>query len=290
MTIAERDRILGFHSGVVRNVTQRELPEALALARREPEINGFVISRIQLALVDHWRLGGALWGYFIGDHLSSMLFVGANIVPVNTDFPARQAFAGELMRTGRRSSSILGNQNEVRDLWEQISMYWGKARAIREVQPFLSMSIDPLGAIDSRVRTVVAGEIDRLFPSCVDMFTQEVGVSPIANGGETQYKHRVAEGIDSGMTFAVIENDEVHFKAEVGFATDSVAQLQGVWVNPKHRGTGIAVPALGAVIVAVRAKFAHTVTLYVNDFNTPARKTYERVGFQQLSLFSTVLF
>lgn len=290
MTIAERDRILGFHSGVVRNVTQQELPEALALARREPEINGFVISRIQLALVDHWRLGGALWGYFIGDHLSSMLFVGANIVPVNTDSPARQAFAGELMRTGRRSSSILGNQNEVLDLWEQISMYWGKARAIREAQPFLSMSIDPLGAIDSRVRTVVAREIDLLFPACVDMFTQEVGISPIANGGETQYKRRVAEGIDSGMTFAVIEDDEVHFKAEIGFATDSVAQLQGVWVNPKLRGSGIAVPALSAVIVAVRAKFAHTVTLYVNDFNTPARRTYERVGFQQLSLFSTVLF
>jgi uncharacterized protein len=290
MTIAERDRILGFHSGVVRNVTQRELPEALALARREPEINGFVISRIQLGLVDHWRLGGALWGYFIGDHLSSMLFVGANIVPVNTDFPARQAFASELMRTGRRSSSILGNQNEVLDLWEQISLYWGKARAIREAQPFLSMNIDPLGAIDSRVRTVLAREIDLLFPACVDMFTQEVGISPIANGGEIQYKRRVAQGIDLGMTFAVIENDEVHFKAEIGFATDSVAQLQGVWVNPKLRGSGIAVPALSAVIAAVRAKFAPTVTLYVNDFNTPARKTYERVGFQQLSLFSTVLF
>jgi predicted GNAT family acetyltransferase len=31
-------------------------------------------------------------------------------------------------------------------------------------------------------------------------------------------------------------------------------------------------------------------SLYVNDYNTKARATYERVGFEQVGTFATVLF
>jgi predicted GNAT family acetyltransferase len=290
MTIAERERSVGFSPGVVRNITQRELPQALALARKNPSVNGFVISRIEAALVDHWRLGGALWGFFSADHISSMLFVGANIVPVNTDSSARRAFAAELIRAGRRSSSILGESDQVRDLWQGMETYWGKARAVRENQPFLQIDGNPMCARDVRVRRVVASELDLLFPACVDMFTEEVGVSPVANGGEHQYRRRIAEVIDSGMAFAVIEAGRVLFKTEVGFSTEKIAQLQGVWVNPDVRGQGLAGPALASAIVEIRASYAQTVTLYVNDFNIPARKTYEQVGFKQVATYATVLF
>ncbi len=290
MTITERERVVGFRPGTVRNVTQRELPQALALARQNTEVNGFVISRIEAALIDHWRLGGALWGYASGDQIHSMLFVGANIVPVNTDASARSAFARELIRAGRRSSSILGQQQEVLDLWQGMETYWGKARVVRQNQPFLKIDSDPTSQKDSRVRRVGASELDLLFPACVDMFTEEVGVSPVANGGALQYRRRIAEVIDSGMAFAVIEDGRVLFKAEVGFTTENIAQLQGVWVDPKLRGQGIAVPALSSAIVQIREAFTKTVTLYVNDFNTPARKTYSQIGFKQLSTFATVLF
>lgn len=290
MTTIERERTVGFHPGVVRNVTQRELPQALALARKDPSVNGFVIGRIESALIDHWRLGGALWGYFSADHINSLLYVGANIVPVNTDETARDAFAAELIRAGRRSSSILGESVQVQGLWKGMETYWGKARAVRENQPFLQLDGDPESNSDTRVRKVVASELDLLFPACVEMFTQEVGVSPVAHGGEHQYRRRIAEVIDSGMAFALIEGDQVLFKTEVGFSTEKIAQLQGVWVNPIVRGQGLAVPALAAAINQIRESFAKTVTLYVNDFNIPARKTYEQLGFKQIATFSTVLF
>ena len=290
MTITARERTIGFHPGVVRNVTAAELPQALALARKDPSVNGFVISRIEAALVDHWRLGGALWGFFTGESIQSMLFVGANIMPINTDVSARSAFAAELISAGRRSSSILGESDQVLDLWQSIETYWGKAREVRESQPFLQIDSDPECALDNRVRRVVASELDLLFPACVDMFTEEVGVSPIANGGEFQYKRRIAEVIDSGMAFAVIENGRVLFKTEVGFSTNEIAQLQGVWVNPSVRGQGLAAPALAAAVVEIRASGAQAVSLYVNDFNIPARKTYEHVGFKQMATFATVLF
>jgi hypothetical protein len=47
---------------------------------------------------------------------------------------------------------------------------------------------------------------------------------------------------------------------------------------------------MAAVVALARESIAPTVSLYVNDFNTSARKTYAAVGFEQVGTFATVLF
>jgi len=37
-------------------------------------------------------------------------------------------------------------------------------------------------------------------------------------------------------------------------------------------------------------RYAPTVSLYVNAFNEPARRVYERLGFRRVGTFATVLF
>jgi predicted GNAT family acetyltransferase len=46
---------------------------------------------------------------------------------------------------------------------------------------------------------------------------------------------------------------------------------------------------MAAVVEHVRAEIADVVTLYVNDFNAPARATYDRVGFTEIGSFATIL-
>jgi predicted GNAT family acetyltransferase len=47
---------------------------------------------------------------------------------------------------------------------------------------------------------------------------------------------------------------------------------------------------MAAVVQHVRAHVAPTVSLYVNDYNVRAVRTYERVGFRTVGTFATVLF
>jgi predicted GNAT family acetyltransferase len=47
---------------------------------------------------------------------------------------------------------------------------------------------------------------------------------------------------------------------------------------------------MAAVVDLTRRHFASTVSLYVNDFNHAALATYQRVGFEQVGEFATVLF
>ncbi len=277
-------------SGWVKVLSQQDLPRALELTGSQPLMNAFVASRISLGLQHHWKVGGGLWGFFTDLGLESLLFVGSNIVPVNTTERSRELFAAELVRTGRRSSSLLGNKTEVLDLWDRISTVWGRPREIRSTQPFMVIDSPALGQRDPRVRRVLPTELSILLPASIHMFTEEVGVSPILHGGQAQYERRVAEVIAEKNAYAVVEGDRVIFKAEVGFATPTVAQLQGVWVAPDLRGQGLSGPAVAAVVDHVQRDVAPIVTLYVNDFNIAAHRTYLTIGFRECGTFATILF
>jgi predicted GNAT family acetyltransferase len=47
---------------------------------------------------------------------------------------------------------------------------------------------------------------------------------------------------------------------------------------------------MAAVVEAARRDIAPIVSLYVNDFNVAARRSYERVGFREVGTFASVLF
>jgi predicted GNAT family acetyltransferase len=98
------------------------------------------------------------------------------------------------------------------------------------------------------------------------------------------------ELVTSRRSFARIENGKVIFKAEVGAVTPAACQVQGVWVPPDQRNLGHASRGMAAVVAIARRSLAPVVSLYVNDFNIPARAAYERVGFRQVGTFMSVLF
>jgi predicted GNAT family acetyltransferase len=154
------------------------------------------------------------------------------------------------------------------------------------------MAIDrpPQAEPDPEVRLVEPDEIDVLMPACIEMFTEEVGVSPLLGDGGALYRARVEELIATGRAFARFEDDLVVFKAEVGAATTAACQVQGVWVHPSLRGRGVGTAGMAAVVRSAQESIAPVVSLYVNHFNTAARSSYERVGFREVGTFASVLF
>jgi predicted GNAT family acetyltransferase len=45
-----------------------------------------------------------------------------------------------------------------------------------------------------------------------------------------------------------------------------------------------------ATVIEQALRVAPSVSLYVNDFNLPGRRLYERLGMRQVGTLSTVLF
>jgi uncharacterized protein len=276
--------------GVVRTVTSRDADQVDLLLAADPVANCFVTSRVRIGGVDPWRLGGELLGYFDDDRLVSMAYVGANLVPVATTPASRAAIADRLRPRGRRCSSLVGPADEVLDLWRLLEPAWGPHREVRSRQPVMVADGAPVLAPDPRVRRATMADLDLLVPACIDMFTAEVGVSPVAGGMASAYRSRIAEIVREGRSFVRIDDGTVVFKAEVGAVAHDVCQVQGVWVDPVHRGRRLSESGMAAVVIEVQATIAPVVWLYVNDYNTAARKAYRAVGFREVGEFATILF
>jgi predicted GNAT family acetyltransferase len=268
-----------------------------AVLERDPIINCFLYSRLEPLFTKSIRAGQSMKSFVGGDgwlseeggEIAALCYVGANLVPSPAGEKAIESFAKRARRVGRYPSSIVGPNECVLGLWEQIADSWGPARAVREYQPVLSLDHPPLIASDKSVRRVDPIEIPKLLPASVAMFTEELGISPIGVDGGALYRAKLAEQIANGLVFARFENGEVIFKCEIGAISPSACQIQGVWTKPDRRGQGLGTAGL-ARVVEIGLGFAPAVCLYVNDFNIAARRSYEKIGFREIGAFASVLF
>jgi predicted GNAT family acetyltransferase len=274
----------------VRLLDERDRSAVLAICDRDPVTNVFVSSRVRALGLEPGRLGAQMWGHAPGGRLESLCYSGANLVPVAATPDAVAAFAERALKQGRRCSSVVGPAAEVQALWALLRPQWGPARDVRPVQPVMVTAGPPLVPPDPLVRRVRLDELDILWPACVAMFTEEVGVSPTIGDGGASYRARLEQLIRGGRAFARIEHGRVIFKAEIGAVTPQACQVQGVWVRPDRRGQGLAAPGMAAVVVEAARSIAPLVSLYVNDYNHPARAAYRRVGFTETGRLMSVLF
>ena len=279
--------MLRTHSAV-RALTTADRDQALEVCARDARTNVFVAARIlEGALATS---PGAVLGYADGSGLQSICWASANLVPVECDEPALASFATKMRRWRHHCSSVFGPSDMVLPLWEALRPSWGEPRAVRAHQPVLvtASPLLPGTSCDPNVRPAGFDEVDLVMPAAAAMFAEEIGYPPYRGSGHI-YRQGIASLIRQGRTLVRVEHGEVVFKADIGSVALGVAQVQGVWVAPRWRGQGLAAPAMAAVVEQVRTEIAPVVTLYVNDFNTPARATYARVGFTQIGSFATVL-
>ncbi len=289
-----------------RVLQESDLASALRLCALDPVGTVLAATRVEAAIARGlWSVGGQFWGYFRDERLIAFCWVGANLSPVvpDADAEALDAFAVLALTHGRRCSSIVGEAEIVLALWGRLARDWSRPREIRADQPSLMIDHAPLIAPDPLVVRSSPSDFPLLLPACVAMFEEEVGYSPVSGPGGP-YESRVRMLVGTGMSYSRIDDGpagtgvparsqvrrEVVFKAEIGAVAGGVAQVQGVWVPPKHRGHRLSESGMAAVVTAARRDIAPVVSLYVNGYNTRALSAYRAVGFRQVGTFATVLF
>jgi predicted GNAT family acetyltransferase len=278
-------------AGDVRVLGRADAADFLALAAQDRVVNVFAEYRARTTNLEPRWLGGEVLGIRDADGvLRAACHVGANLVPVQCTVDDARAFARALSRQPRQVSTIFGPERAVAAFWEEAAPTWPEPREVRRVQPHLEIATEPRVPPDPEVRRSTPADFEALYPACVAMYSEEVGVSPEDHGGRDVYQARVRQLVSRGWSFARYDGGRLVFKAELGSVTPAAAQVQGVWVPPDLRGRGLASAGMAAVVALVRRDVAPVVSLYVNDWNAPARGTYARVGFARTATFSTIMF
>lgn len=268
-----------------------ERGELVALVDSDPVVNCVASARLRaVGTLEPRRLGGAVLGARdAAGRLTGAAVAGGNLLPIGGG-PAEWHALGTWLAAGpRRCTSIVGRAEAVAGLWSALAPRWGAPRAVREHQPLLVLGRDdPIPAAGLPVRAARPDQLERYLPAAAAMFSEELGISPYETPGD--YRRRVAGLIAEGRAFCAVDADgEVVFKADLGAVSVHSCQVQGVWVRPELRGRGIG-PAGLATVLRHALTLAPTVSLYVNDYNQPARRMYARLGLREAAILRTILF
>lgn len=226
-----------------------------------------------------------------GPVADAALWAGANLIPLGAP-DAIEEFAALAAKRGRRCSSIVGEVDLVRDLWDRLKPMWTAPRDERFDQHVLVQTAPVIVEPEPGVRIATDADAARIIPAAIAMYTEEVGYDPRRFG--SGYENHIRSQISAGRTFVMTEGEgedaPVLFTAEVGVLAGGVAQIHGVWVDPERRGHGLGTRAMARVCELTKELHAPIVSLYVNAYNTPAMRVYERCGFTQHATFATILF
>jgi RimJ/RimL family protein N-acetyltransferase len=265
-----------------RRLTTRDSGPILDLLDGDRVANAFLRSEVRLGSL----AGGGWWGVERSGLISAALLSGPLVIPWVPDGEDAVLLAGVLDRHSP-PRMMVGPRDQVHAL-HRARRAPPTPREVRDPQPLMAVCRGRLRAQGSpAVRRARLDDLDTLVVSAAAMHREEMGIDPLAID-PAGWRARMAVLIDRGWSWIWMEEGRVLFKAELSAWTAEVVQVQGVYTAPSARGRGIATAGLAAVCEALHAEVP-TCSLYVNHFNTPARRVYTRLGFETVGEFATVI-
>ena len=270
----------------IRLLSEDDFKGALEFLQRDPLINVYLISRLveermlaatQIVVV---RYNGAI---------VAVASLATNIVLAADPSVAREIIESAIALIADRIitrvvpvRAIISPAELVELLWNQLRVRLDPPTVVRLNQPIYALRrrLDYPDLTESHYSTL--RDLDALVPACAAMHREEVGIDPLERDA-AGYRERVRELIEKKRSIVRIVDGTIAAKCEFSAVTRDAVQLMGVWTNPRFRRRGLAKEMLEEVCGHLFRK-GKTVTLFVNDFNTPAIGLYEALGFHRIGI------
>lgn len=270
------ERLAGKHEGA-----------ALAYLARAPIEHVFLTYLILFDVAPATR--DAIHVAFDGsDRVCGVGYFGRQIVLAANDPATVDAFV-QIGRSHSGERMIVGPREETRRYWECIAPHHDAARLVRDRQLVMKLDRASFRAHDATVvaRKARIDEWTAVADNSAAMIAQELEYDPRRSAPE--FTANVRAMIERGLWWVGESYGRLCFFCNIGPWSPQTAQIQGIWTPPEMRGKGLATSAMSGVCERLLA-MSPSLSLYVNDFNKPAVALYERLGFETVAEFQTILF
>jgi predicted GNAT family acetyltransferase len=136
------------------------------------------------------------------------------------------------------------------------------------------------------LRPAAAEELMPVAEAHAEVAFEESGVNPLEKDREG-YLKRVLRRIEQGRVWVVFDEGKLVFKADVVAETTDVKYLEGIYVNPEHRGKGLGANCLSQLSRILLEKVRYVCLLSNVDFRQ-AHNTYLKAGFKSRDCYVTM--
>ena len=104
-------------------------------------------------------------------------------------------------------------------------------------------------------------------------------------GTEAWSEKSVASELNNKLALWLVAEDAGNVWGYVGSQTVmDETDMMNIAVHPDYRNRGVAIGLIQELIAALKERGSHSLMLEVRASNDPARKLYEKLGFQQVGL------
>ncbi len=270
----------------IKSLQDSDAPAALAFLERDPLINVYLISRL---LEDRSTSAAQMVEVRYNREIVLVASLATNVVlAADSEMPkdiitaAISVVAERLVTRMMPVRAIISPAPLVEVLWDRVKSRLDPPTVMRMNQPIYAIRgrLDYPDFRESSYATM--RDLEALVPACAAMHTEEVGIDPLERDA-AGYRERVRELIEKKRSVIRKAHGIIAAKCEYSAVTPQCVQLMGVWTNPRLRRQGHARVLLREVCGHLARK-GKTITLFVNDFNTPAIALYESLGFFRIGM------
>ena len=118
-----------------------------------------------------------------------------------------------------------------------------------------------------------------------DHVAQVAELEKICFGTEAWSERSVASELTNSLSLWLVAEEEGNVWGYVGSQTVmDETDMMNIAVHPEHRKQGIAAALVNNLVDALKTRGSHSLMLEVRASNDPARKLYDKLGFQQVGL------
>lgn len=234
------------------------------------------------ALVDEGRTIGAL--------LSSRGFAWALEATRRLDERVFSRLASFISARAASPEIVVGPRDEVEAVVDGLRLRGLEALEMREQVMMAASALRPEEGVlpaGFRLRSAHPRDLPWLLETHAAMCREDLGVDQVAKN-RVGYERYFLDLIAGDQVLIGEDAGERVYKSEIALKSPQAWLIEGVYTLPAARGRGFARAAMASVAEAAASQ-DKLACLYVHLANEPALSVYRRVGFQEVSPWTTAL-
>lgn len=229
-------------------------------------------------------------GAFYGCRNSEGRLEGVALIGHHTLVEARTRRASKefalLAQSCTNPHVIMGELDKVEEFWNHYADEGRPIRlACRELLFELRRPVETAGEVEG-LRLATSEDLELIAPVQAYLVELESRINPLDADPEG-FRARCLRRIGMGRTWVIVEDGRLLFKAEVQADTPEVIYLEGVYIDPSVRGTGVGRKYMAELCRLMFAR-TRTVCLLANEVNERAQRFYRSCGFRLRSVYDTI--
>lgn len=273
----------------LRRLSRRDREALYQAMSAQPAMAGFGLGALQAGILDTPHPRAAVFGLMRGSAVVAAVFCFDGVAAwlYGQELEAGEWCGRELAGLAPAVRLVAGPAVMVEGFWGNYATPAHEVRT-RLPQTMFEVKEPPAGSERFALGLAREADLEDLVAASCEMHEEELGLQLAGYDRESYQLGLMGQIMEQRVwCHRHTVTGQLMFKASIASPSQLCAQVEGVWVPPAFRRSGVAQTAMRELCNRLLRRHDR-VSLYVNDHNSAAIGLYRKLGFYEVGAFETL--